>query len=145
MVFSRQEYWSGVPLSSPMAGARGVETKLNMPYYLSGLILVSTVALKIELIDSFASRANCGHLNISLCFCFNLSKCPEWRFYIINVSLGFIARDSAVTAVCICVVIYVCVYVCMCVCLYVCVCVYLCVYISVCVYVCVCGLRHPNS
>ena len=115
MVFSRQEYWSGVPLPSPMAGARGVETKLNMPCYLSGLILVSTVALKIELIDSFASRANCGHLNISLCFCFNLSKCPEWRLYIINVSLGFIVRDSAVTAVC------------MCVCLYVCVCIYLCV------------------
>ena len=101
-----------------MAGARGVETKLNMPCYLSGLILVSTVALKIELIDSFASRANCGHLNISLCFCFNLSKCPEWRFYIINVSLGFIARDS--TAVC------------MCVCLYVRVCIYLRVYMCVC-------------
>ena len=95
-----------------MAGARGIETKLNMPCYLSGLILVSTVALKIALIESFASRANCGHLNISLCFCSNLSKCPEGRFYIINVSLGFIARDTAVTAVCLSVCVCVCVYVC---------------------------------
>lgn len=53
----------------------------------------------------------------------------EWRFYSISVSLGFIRRDSAVTAVCMCESIYVCV------CLYVYVCVYICVCICVCVFV----------
>ena len=111
-----------------MAGARGIETKFSMPRCLSGLILASTVSLKIELIESFASRTNCGHLNASLCFCFNLSKCPRWRFYIISVSLGFITRDSAVTAVCMCE------YICVCVCVCLCVCIYLCVYMCVCLW-----------